>query len=371
MSVKINYTFKLPGDATHSKFNGAGISGQKVLFDPNLKINFNIARGPSLQSTMDPFACKETATAERAFQASPRQSQAWTLADYALTALKCIFFPVTAMYYLCAYFCSIIAHRFGVGGTDQVDDASRLLLRSLGGQEVSFHSEDKVKLEGMVFNNPRPARGAQTILICSGSHASYEAYTLPMVDALLKLGQHVMVFNYRGFGRSGGSPSEEGFNLDAEAAYQYLKGVLGRSDDQISVLGYSLGAAPATDLAAHHKIKLILDRYFSSMKDVAYDNGGAIAKAIFYLGGADFDVKEKIKKVEGGIFLARGSFDSTMKPYHEEYLRSALASNPKASFVTVNSSHFHHSGTTLWFHPENRTNAEHRNQFLRFLQTSS
>jgi fermentation-respiration switch protein FrsA (DUF1100 family) len=189
-----------------------------------------------------------------------------------------------------------------------------------------------------------------------------------MVDALLKQGHHVMVFNYRGFGKSAGSPSEEGFNLDAEAAYQYLISVQGRSDDQICAWGYSLGSAPATDLAANHKIKLVLDRYFSSMKDVANDNGGILAKGIFYLGGADFDLKEKIKKVSGGIFLARGAHDTTMNPYHETELKKAL-SGIHPHFVTVNSGHIHSSSSDLWFHPQNGTNAERRQELQRFLRS--
>ena len=303
------------------------------------------------------------------FIASPRTKAAWTAGDYFNTALKILFFPITAIYYLLNYLCSKIAYSFGVGATNQVDTLKRDELKRLGGQEVAFITEDKVQIEGMYFNNPRPERSAQTILICSGSHASYEKHTVPMVDALQKLGHHVMVFNYRGFGKSAGSPSEEGFNLDVEAAYQYLQSVKGKSDHQITVWGYSMGTAPATGLAVNHRVKLVLDRYFSSMKDVAHDNGGLIANWIFHLGGAGFDIKEKIKQVQGQIFLARGSYDTTMKPYHEEHLRSSLGSNGRASFVSVDSPHLHNSNMGLWFHSDNIANNLHRAHLQRFLQS--
>jgi len=306
------------------------------------------------------------ATSGKPFIATPRPKAKWTAVDYAVLALKVVFFPITAIYYLTCYICSLIAFRFGVGKNENINEFKRAELRKLGGQEIAFTTEDNVQLEGMFFASSHGIN-AQTILICSGSHLSYEEYTVPMVDAMLKQGHNVMVFNYRGFGKSAGTPSEKGFNLDTEAAYQYLQSVKGKSDNQITVFGYSMGAAPATDLAANHSIKLVLDRYFSSMKDVARDNGGLIAKWIFNLGGASFDVKEKIKKVQGKIFLLKGSRDTTMKPYHEEYLKSSLKNNSNASFVNIDSTHLHNSNSEFWFHPENTANVQQRNQFQQFL----
>ncbi len=360
MTSGIVYKFRLPTDPT------SDYGTCKPLFNNSIKINYKIS---CPTNSIYLSSIQRNASEGVPFKATPRPKEAWTAVDYAMMALKIIFFPITALYALLCYGCSVIAYRFGVGATGEIDEDLRSELKRMGGEEVSFFAEDMRKLEGMHFANPRPVAGAQTVLICSGSHGSYEKYTVPMVDALLKQGHHVMVFNYRGFGKSKGGPSETGFYLDAEAAYQYLKSVQGRSDDQIAVLGYSMGSGPATDLAAHHKIKLILDRYFSSMKEVATDEGGLPAKVIFHLGGAVFDVKEKIKNVEGRIFLARGASDEMTKPYQLESLKSALAPNPNASFVTVSSSHHHYTNSGLWFHPENTVNAAQRQQLMGFLSS--
>jgi esterase/lipase len=354
MSVKINYRFALPPEMASVSPHASNRTFPTIY--PG--ISYELA---ALSNLSTPPSAP--------FEAKPRPKMAWTAADYAICALKIVFFPITAIHYLVCYLCSMIAFHHGVKASKNVDESKLSQLKEWGGQKVQFFSEDKVLLQGMHFTNPRPIPNAQTVLICSGSHHSHEEYTVPMVDALLKQGHHVMVFNYRGFGKSSGSPSEEGFYLDAEAAYQYIKTVHKKSDDQITVLGYSMGSGPATDLAANHKIKLILDRYFSSMRDVATDEGGLPAKAIFYLGNANFDVKEKIKKVQGGIFLARGSFDSMTKPYQVEHLKSALASHPKTSFVTVRSSHLHGTNSGLWFHPANTANTAERQQLLKFLSS--
>jgi alpha/beta superfamily hydrolase len=193
------------------------------------------------------------------------------------------------------------------------------------------------------------------------------------------MGHNVLVFNYRGFGRSEGIASENGFYRDAEAAYQYLRDIKGLKDDQIVAMGYSLGSAPATDLSSYHKIDLFLDRAFSSMKDVAYDIasnkmklgfiGGCIAKAVFYLGGADFDLKEKIKSVEGRIFVSTANRDTTMSAFHSKLLEKSLADKTKedVSFEEVDSDHIHYSCSDLWFHHDNYYNKEKRRLLEVFL----
>lgn len=224
------------------------------------------------------------------FKANAREKPNKTLGDYAFLALKTVLFPITILCYLVSRACSSTAYYFGVGSTKErreIDGTKHQELLALGGDPILFITEDDKTLEEMYFNNPNPAKSAKTILICSGSHSSHQTYTAPMVDALLKMGHHVMVFNYRGFGHSSGDVSEEGFYLDAEAAYQYLRETKEKSDNEIIAFGYSMGSAPATDLAAHHKIDLVLDRYFSSMEEVAKDEGGSvgfITKCIFHIG---------------------------------------------------------------------------------------
>lgn len=291
------------------------------------------------------------------FTAQPRTPEPWTYLDVAKIAL----FPITGVCLAVQYICSLISYLCGVVGTDSRSQSG--LLGEHDSQLLRINTQDGATLQAQHFVNPNAAENAKTVIICSGSHSTYQSYTPPMVDGLIKQGYHVVVFNYRGFGQSSGSPSQLGFNLDAEAVYQYLKSQE-IDDEKIAVLGYSMGTGPATDLAAHHRIDLILDRYFSSMSDVAYDHGGFIAKMIFKLGDADFDIRTKIRSVEGRIFLANGMYDSTMRRYHRDYLESSLEGRA-ATFVEFQGGH-HHFGTDLWFHPES-SNDEAREKLLEFL----
>ena len=88
-------------------------------------------------------------------------------------------------------------------------------------------------------------------------------------DSLFQsIGCSVFIFDYRGYGRSQGRPSEKGLYLDARAAYDYL---LSRKilSEQIIGYGESLGGAAIIDLASGAPIKaLIAESAFSSAKDM-------------------------------------------------------------------------------------------------------
>ncbi len=83
-------------------------------------------------------------------------------------------------------------------------------------------------------------------------------------------GASVLVFDYRGYGRSEGTPNEAGILADARAARAWLAGRAGIQADQVVLLGESLGGGVQVDLAASDGARgLILLGTFSSLPDVA------------------------------------------------------------------------------------------------------
>jgi fermentation-respiration switch protein FrsA (DUF1100 family) len=96
-----------------------------------------------------------------------------------------------------------------------------------------------------------PADSAAWLLYCHGNggnigHPGYlEAWSM-----LRSLGLGILAVDYRGYGESGGEPSEQGLYRDAEAAYAFLRDSLGVEPSRIVYYGFSLGSAVAVDLAA-------------------------------------------------------------------------------------------------------------------------
>jgi fermentation-respiration switch protein FrsA (DUF1100 family) len=110
------------------------------------------------------------------------------------------------------------------------------------------------------------ARGS--ILFCHGN-AGNIADRLHSVKLLHELGYNVLIFDYRGFGESGGSPSEFGLYMDAEAAWLHLVEDRRVQPQQIVVFGRSLGGAVAIELAGRHNPGgLVVESTFTSIADV-------------------------------------------------------------------------------------------------------
>ena len=132
--------------------------------------------------------------------------------------------------------------------------------------EVTLQTSDGVHLAAWFF--PRlEARG--TILFFHGNGGNM-ADRLRSVTLLQRLGCNVLIFDYRGYGRSDGSPSEAGLYRDAEAAWDYLVQARGEPPPRIVLFGRSLGGAVAIELA--HRVKpaaLIVESTFTSLADVA------------------------------------------------------------------------------------------------------
>ena len=115
------------------------------------------------------------------------------------------------------------------------------------------------------------ARARGTVLFCHGNGGNI-ADRVETIDLLNRLGLNTLIFDYRGYGRSTGSPSEKHTYEDARVAWDYL--VKGRAadgggrtaPDRIVIFGRSLGGSIAAHLAAETTPKaLIVESSFTSV----------------------------------------------------------------------------------------------------------
>ena len=87
-----------------------------------------------------------------------------------------------------------------------------------------------------------------------------------------RMGQAVLIFDYPGYGRSGGRPSESGCYAAADTAHAWLTAVRRVPADRLVILGRSLGAGVAVDLACRRPHRaLVLYSPFTSFPDLAQE----------------------------------------------------------------------------------------------------
>ena len=133
-------------------------------------------------------------------------------------------------------------------------------------EEVWFQAEDGTRLFGWYVQ----FSAASPVLLWCHGNAGNLIHRLENLGELYRLGLSVFIFDYRGYGRSSGKPSEEGLYQDALAAYGYLTETRGVKPERLVLFGRSLGAAIAAELASHTQPgALIIESAFTSAPNMA------------------------------------------------------------------------------------------------------
>jgi pimeloyl-ACP methyl ester carboxylesterase len=130
-----------------------------------------------------------------------------------------------------------------------VFQARRSRFRALGSTEgvIQLRTEDGIGLDALHFSSDNAS--AYWILFCPPSGATIHGRVRRHLQSLRAAGYNVLAFDYRGFGRNAGVPSEAGVYEDALTAYRYLTRELAVPPQRIILAGRSLGSAVAVELA--------------------------------------------------------------------------------------------------------------------------
>lgn len=215
----------------------------------------------------------------------------------------------------------------------------------LPARDVWFYSSDGEELHGWWIPHPR-ARGS--ILYCHGNSGSI-GEQIPVLVELHRLKVNLFAFDYRGYGRSGGTPDEEGVLRDARAAYDHLVGPLGRSATEVLLLGHSLGGAIAIDCAVGREVAgLIVQSSFVDTKRMARELYPQVP--IHWVARRRFRSIDKVAQLRMPKLFVHGTEDGTIPMEHGARLFEA-ASEPKELFVVPRAGHndVHRHGGRRYF----------------------
>ena len=132
-------------------------------------------------------------------------------------------------------------------------------------QDLTLRTKDGVDISAWYV----PAKNARGFVLFCHGNAGNISHRLDSIRIFHGLGLGVLIFDYRGYGRSKGAPDEEGTYRDAEAAWDYLVNSLHVNPEKVIFFGRSLGSAVAAETALQKQEGvLIMESGFTSVPDL-------------------------------------------------------------------------------------------------------
>jgi len=198
-------------------------------------------------------------------------------------------------------------------------------------EDLVITTKDSVLISGWYI----PSKSPRATFIFSHGNGGNISHRLEKIRMFNELHVNVLIFDYRGYGMSKGSPSEEGLYLDAEAVYDYLVNEKKIPPQKIIGYGESLGGAVIIDLAANRKMGgIIIEGSFTSIEDMAKKHFPFIPSFIYKTA---FNALEKIKRVKAPTLHFHSRTDEIV-PYELGRRLFDSAPGPK-EFVDLQGGH--------------------------------
>lgn len=210
-------------------------------------------------------------------------------------------------------------------------------------QEISFNSADSTKLVGWYFPAKDSARG--TVVHYHGSDGNI-TYTARNLMWLVDAGNNLFAFDYRGYGRSEGSPSREGLVADSRAAYRLVRSMPDVDPDRIVLIGQSMGGQLAIQAALddHPPRAVIAESTYGSYADHMFDKMGQLDFAsifkwpVWLIVSDALSANEVVDQLRCPLLLIHGTEDKGVR-YHQSERLYQIASEPKQLWTVEGAEH--------------------------------
>jgi hypothetical protein len=173
-------------------------------------------------------------------------------------------------------------------------------------EEVRFVADDGTALHGWYL----PGEADRPLVVFCHGNAGNISHRLESLHLLHGLGLSVFIFDYRGYGQSEGTPSEEGTYADARGAFAWLR-QRGWTPAQMVYFGESLGAAVALQLAVEQPpAGLVLEAPFTSIAAMGRHHYSLLYFLLGWLLDARYDNLAKIGGIRSPLLIIQGEADT-------------------------------------------------------------
>lgn len=189
-----------------------------------------------------------------------------------------------------------------------------------GTEEIEVEAGDGTRLQGWLRHHTGPP--PQGLVIYFGGNA--EEVSGQILDTSELAPWSVAAFNYRGYGRSEGAPSEAALSADSLVVFDRLKARPDVDAESIVVFGRSLGSGVAVQLAAQRPVRaLILVSPFDNLRSIA---GKTYPFApVSWLLRHPFDSLALAPGISTPLLVLAGERDNLIPPAHSRRLADAWA----------------------------------------------
>ena len=194
--------------------------------------------------------------------------------------------------------------------------------------ELFLSSTDNIRIHCFYIEN----NSSDKVVLYLHGNAGNAYHRLNDALALSQTGTNVLLLDYRGFGKSEGSPSEDGIYDDTFSAFSFLTHEKHFDAKNIFLLGRSIGTTAAIHIAQHKTIGgLILVTPLSSGREMAdIMNLGFLS----WMAGSSFDNVSKAKHIISPVLVIHGDMDRITPIRMGKKVFQALPEKTK-TFITV------------------------------------
>ena len=204
--------------------------------------------------------------------------------------------------------------------------------------DVNFESADGTKLHGW-FLKVKEGKPKGTVVFSHGNAGSI-GHHLGFVMWLAEAGYQVLMYDYRGFGRSEGEVDRKGMVEDVQAAFNYVSKRPDVDADRLVSYGHSLGGAKSVTAIAEANPKgvkaIIIDGAFASYREMATHIGGQFGAKMISDELSPKDFIKKITKIP--LLVIHGTQDEVV-PLAQGKKLFDLANEPKTLFEVKEGRH--------------------------------
>ncbi len=197
---------------------------------------------------------------------------------------------------------------------------------------VAINTEDHERITGWFIPHP----DERAVFLFLHGNAGNISGRVQSAKLLHDLGLSILIIDYRGYGKSTGTLSEEGTYVDAMAAWNYLTEMRGVPAEKIVIYGRSLGGAVAIWLATRCDPKaLIVASSFTSISDMARDM--FLGLPLNFLLRYHYNSLERISRIKCPVLVIHSIEDDLIPFKHGKKLYEAAP--PPKQFLTLHGGH--------------------------------